>query len=200
MPRGRRTSLVITLSREDLLELRSWQRSTTIPAGLARRGRIILLLSSGASVSDVSRTVGIQRPHVYKWAHRFIEHGIGGLRDKSGRGLRRSAALALSPTPDQDFSMSDDLNARRVGSTWCPAPITDLETKEMIRSIKGYPILTGLRGEKGVDTGIIMDCLLRLSQLVIDFECIQEIDINPFMVESKANKSFIVDARILAGR
>lgn len=81
-----------------------------------------------------------------------------------------------------------------------PAPITDLEAEEMIHSIKGYPILTGLRGEKGVDTGIIKDCLLRLSQLVIDFECIQAIDINPFIVGSKANKSFIVDARILAGR
>ena len=81
-----------------------------------------------------------------------------------------------------------------------PAPITDLETEEMIQSIKGYPILKGIRGEKGVNIPVIKECLLKLSQLVCDFECINAIDINPFMVGEKAESSFIVDARILVGR
>ncbi|MFC1556681.1 acetate--CoA ligase family protein [candidate division KSB1 bacterium] len=80
------------------------------------------------------------------------------------------------------------------------APITDLEAEEMISSIKGYQILKGVRGEKGVDLNSIKDTLLRVSQLVTDFECIQAIDINPFMVGDRKENSHIVDARILAGR
>lgn len=101
MASGRKTSLSIALTAECQRELGSWQRSTTISMGLARRGRIILLLSSGASVSEVSRTVGMERPHVYKWARRFIEKGIDGLCDKSGRGRKRGKAtpLAKQSTP-----------------------------------------------------------------------------------------------------
>ena len=80
-----------------------------------------------------------------------------------------------------------------------PVPVSDLEAEEMIKSIKGYPILEGIRGEKGVDTGIIKDCLLRLSQLVTDFDCIKAIDINPFIVTDKPISSLIVDSRILVG-
>ena len=66
--------------------LESWQRSTTIQAGLARRGRIILLLSEGASISHISRTVGIRRRFIYKWVVRFQSLGVPGLSDKPGRG------------------------------------------------------------------------------------------------------------------
>jgi acetyltransferase len=81
-----------------------------------------------------------------------------------------------------------------------PAPITDVEADEIIRSIKGYPILKGIRGEKGVDIECIKECLLRLSQLVCDFDCIQSIDINPFKVGESARTSFVVDARIVVGK
>ena len=100
MPSGRRTSLVVSPSLEVHRQLEAWQRSTTIRAGLARRGRIILLLSSGVSVSEVSRRVGMERCHVYKWAHRFIERGIDGLHDSPGRGHRpseSSLSLAIHP-------------------------------------------------------------------------------------------------------
>ena len=50
--------------------------------GSSPTGQIILMLSNGDSVSEVSRTVGIERPHVYKWARRFIVRGIQGLVDK----------------------------------------------------------------------------------------------------------------------
>jgi len=86
MARGRRTSITITLAPENLRQLEAWNRSTAIPAGLARRARLILLLAQGTSVSDTARTIGIERRHVYKWANRFLCDGIAGLRDKCGRG------------------------------------------------------------------------------------------------------------------
>ncbi len=84
--RGRTTQLSVTLTPGDRTLLESWQRSTTIQAGLARRGRIILLMSEGASISHISRTVGIRRRFIYKWVVRFQSLGVSGLSDKPGRG------------------------------------------------------------------------------------------------------------------
>ena len=88
MARGRKSQLVLTLSAEQRYELESWQRSTTLGAGLARRGRIILLLADGQSVSDVARQVAMGRRHIYKWVERFKAQGLRGLYDKPGRGRK----------------------------------------------------------------------------------------------------------------
>ena len=72
MARGRHTSLRIRLTPADRQTLRSWQRSTTIPAGRARRGRIILQLADGVPISHIADTVGISRRFIYKWAKRFL--------------------------------------------------------------------------------------------------------------------------------
>ena len=69
--------------------LRAWQRARTIPAGLARRGRMIVLLADGMTITDITKTVGISRRFVYKWVQRFLEQGVAGLADKPGRGGRR---------------------------------------------------------------------------------------------------------------
>lgn len=88
MARGRKTSLTIQLSAEERHALTAWQRSTTIPAGRARRGRIILQLADGVPISHIATTVGISRRFVYKWAKRFLQYGVEGLADKPGRGYR----------------------------------------------------------------------------------------------------------------
>jgi len=82
MPRGRKTSLTIRLTPAQRQTLLAWQRATTIPAGLARRGRMILLLADGMTITDIAATVGISRRFVYKWAQRFVEEGLEGLQDK----------------------------------------------------------------------------------------------------------------------
>lgn len=86
MARGRKTSLTISLTADERQTLLAWQRSTTIPAGRARRGRIILQLADGVPISHIAATVGISRRFVYKWSQRFLEHGIEGLADTPGRG------------------------------------------------------------------------------------------------------------------
>lgn len=89
MPRGRKTALAIQLTAQERETLLAWQRSTTIPAGRARRARIILLMADGVPIAHVATMVGISRRFVYKWAWRFLEHGIEGLTDKLGRGKGR---------------------------------------------------------------------------------------------------------------
>lgn len=88
MARGRKSSLRILLSSEEHDTLEHWQRSTTIAAGLARRGKIILLLAAGRSQSDVAGSVGVQRTVVRKWAKRFLTQRLEGLSDAPGRGAK----------------------------------------------------------------------------------------------------------------
>src|SRR5215468_1398200 len=89
MARGRKTALTIRLTPAQRHTLLAWQRSTTLAAGRVRRGRMILLLAEQMPIATVAATVGISRRFVYKWAQRFVEAGLDGLADKSGRGRRR---------------------------------------------------------------------------------------------------------------
>ena len=82
MARGRTTSLTIRLTPVERQTLLAWQRATTISAGRARRGRIILLLADRLPISTIAATVGISRRFVYKWVQRFVQEGLEGLHDK----------------------------------------------------------------------------------------------------------------------
>lgn len=77
------------------------------------------------------------------------------------------------------------------------APLRELGARRMIRQIRGYKMFEGFRGEPPSDTESIQECLQRLSQLVIDCEDIDELDINPLIVYQEGNGSVVVDARIL---
>jgi acetyltransferase len=74
------------------------------------------------------------------------------------------------------------------------APITVTEAKEMITSIKSYPLLKGMRGEKSIDFQALTDTILRVSQLVTELPEIKELDLNPVIVDEKYSK--VVDVRI----
>lgn len=76
------------------------------------------------------------------------------------------------------------------------APLTEHDAQEMIKEIKGYRLLQGFRGQPAIDTRIIIDNLLRLSQLALDWPQISELDFNPFIVDPDPNKCKIVDVRI----
>src|SRR5215510_7277322 len=93
MARGRTTSLTIRLTPAERQTLLAWQRATTISAGRARRGRIVLLVADGMPISDVAATVGIRRRFVYKWVQRFLHEGLQGLADKPRPGRGRTQDL-----------------------------------------------------------------------------------------------------------
>jgi len=89
MPRGRQTSFTIHLTPAERQTLLAWQRSSRIPAGLARRGRLLLLLADGLTITEIAAVVGLSRRHTYKWIQRFLQAGLEGLYDKLGWGHRR---------------------------------------------------------------------------------------------------------------
>jgi len=76
------------------------------------------------------------------------------------------------------------------------APITDLEASGMISSIRTSQLLSGVRGEKPSDIKKLSECIQRISQLVIDFPQIKELDLNPAVVFEEGKGCKIVDVRI----
>jgi hypothetical protein len=82
MTSGRHTALTIQLTADERQTLERWQRSARIPARLARRGRMILLLADGVPLSQIADIVEGTRHSVYKWVQRFLEEGVEGLADK----------------------------------------------------------------------------------------------------------------------
>jgi hypothetical protein len=102
MPRGRKTSFTIRLTPAQRHTLLAWQRATTMPAGLARRARIILLLADGRTITDIAAAVGVSRKFVYKWVQRFVQDGLKGLHERpSGPAPRRRPLPPARGAPDE---------------------------------------------------------------------------------------------------
>ncbi|MBU0983749.1 MAG: acetate--CoA ligase family protein [candidate division Zixibacteria bacterium] len=76
-------------------------------------------------------------------------------------------------------------------------PLTAQRARRMIKSLRSYPLLTGFRGTAPVDLSVIEETLLRVSQLVRDFHCLSEIDLNPFIVSASRERCRVVDARLI---
>ena len=77
------------------------------------------------------------------------------------------------------------------------APLAELEAREMISEIRSYHLLQGVRGERPADIDAIVDCILRISQLVSDFPEIVEMDINPLLVREAGAGAIAVDMRMV---
>src|SRR3954462_15738753 len=100
--RGRKSSLAIALTPEDRTEIKHWQRATTCHAGLARRGRVLLLLERGETLKEAARLCGLSVRHVRKWAERFRALGIAGLHDKPRPGRKPVFSPRGRVAPGQD--------------------------------------------------------------------------------------------------
>ena len=86
--RGRKTTLIVRLEPQQRDELESWQRKTSMPAGLVRRARAILELADCGCICEAARRVGMSRRHMEKWAKRFLAGGVAGLHDKPRPGRK----------------------------------------------------------------------------------------------------------------
>jgi acetyltransferase len=79
------------------------------------------------------------------------------------------------------------------------APFDRRDAREMIREVQAYHLLRGVRGERPSDVEAIVETLLQLSQLVIDFPEIMEFDINPLTVFEEGRGVVGVDMRLVLG-
>ena len=75
------------------------------------------------------------------------------------------------------------------------APLSYDEAYSMIHSLRGYKILKGTRGQKGINEQKFAEIIVRLSTLLRFATQIKEMDINPLLADE--NNVVAVDARIL---
>jgi acetate---CoA ligase (ADP-forming) len=73
-------------------------------------------------------------------------------------------------------------------------PLTDLDAREMLRSLRTFPLLDGYRGAPRCDLAAIEDTLLRVSAMVESHPEIVELDCNPLI--AGPDGAMIVDARL----
>ncbi len=78
-------------------------------------------------------------------------------------------------------------------------PLSKEDVHEMVREIKAFPLLRGVRGETEADIEAIEKSLLILSQMAVDFPQIVEADINPVLVRKKGEGLIAIDARFTIG-
>ncbi len=77
------------------------------------------------------------------------------------------------------------------------APINVEEAREMLREIRSYALLRGVRGEEETDLAALVEALVALGRLAADFPELVEGEINPFMVRRRGEGAVAVDARLL---
>ncbi|MFQ5712919.1 MAG: acetate--CoA ligase family protein [Candidatus Scalinduaceae bacterium] len=75
------------------------------------------------------------------------------------------------------------------------APVTETEALEMMKEIKGYPILSGYRGMKELAISQIIKTIVTISELISNVDEIKEVELNPLFVYEK--DTIAVDARII---
>jgi acyl-CoA synthetase (NDP forming) len=75
-------------------------------------------------------------------------------------------------------------------------PLTDRDARELVRSVKGFPLLDGWRGAPPGDVAAIEETLLRVSQLAGEHPEVVEMDLNPLRVLPPGRGCLVVDARV----
>lgn len=74
-------------------------------------------------------------------------------------------------------------------------PLTRKDAQDMIREIKGYPLLQGYRGREGVNISALESIILEISDFVDKNPEIRELDLNPTFAYSDG--AIVVDARVI---
>lgn len=79
--------------------------------------------------------------------------------------------------------------------TFRVVPISRADAQQMIKEIKGYAVLKGVRGQPPINFKALEDALLSISELILMNPEIQELDINPLFVTQE--KAVAGDVRIV---
>src|SRR3990172_3712505 len=74
-------------------------------------------------------------------------------------------------------------------------PLERRDAREMVREIKGYPLLEGYRGQEPAEVGYLEELLLKLSRFAEEHPEVREVDLNP--VFAYRDGALAVDARVV---
>ncbi len=157
-------------------------------------GGVALDLRSADEVEDAF--VGMQR----RLANSGLEGAMRGahVQAMAGSGLDTLVGVTRDPSfgPLVAFGLGGTLVELMGDVVFRGAPITDRDSREMVRAIRGAKMFGGWRGAPPADVAAIEATLLRISQLVSDCAEIAEMDVNPLRVFEPGQGAVALDARI----
>lgn len=78
----------LTVSPEQRAVLETWARSRVLPQRQVQRARLVLLAADGVANDAIAARLATSKPSVLKWRARFLQAGVDGLEEASGRGRR----------------------------------------------------------------------------------------------------------------
>ena len=81
--------------------------------------------------------------------------------------------------------------------TFRVAPFSPREAEDMLGEIRARALLDGVRGQPPSDKKAVIDALLRIGQLALDFPEIVELDINPLIVYPQGQGAIAIDMRLV---
>jgi acyl-CoA synthetase (NDP forming) len=139
------------------------------------------IITKVRSYNDKARISGILVQHM---APKGVEVIIGGLRDSQfgPTVLFGLGGIFVEALKDASFRV---------------APLSDIDCRQMIREIRAYSILQGVRGEPPSDEEAIVSVLQATSRVMMENNILRQMDLNPVIVYPTG--ASIVDARMGLG-
>jgi acetyltransferase len=76
-------------------------------------------------------------------------------------------------------------------------PVSEEDLWEMVREVKGYPLLSGARGRPRGDLEALVHVMLKVARLAQDWPALKELDVNPLFVLPEGRGVCAVDALVV---
>jgi acyl-CoA synthetase (NDP forming) len=153
--------------------------------------------------SDVGAVVvGLDSPAAAASAYRAMRERLGAAMD--GGVVQAMAAAGVETIvglvhdegfgPLVMFGMGGTAAEVLADRAFRILPLTDLDAGELVRAVRGAPLLFGYRGQPGVNVRALEDLLLRVARLAENVPEVAELDLNPVVVSEGG--AVAVDARL----
>src|SRR5262245_18646097 len=136
------------LTAEERQALEQLASSRTAQARTVERARILLAIADGCRPSRVAQELGVSRPTVYTWLHRFNERGLAGLEDRPRAG-RPHTYTAEQRAEVIATALTDPKGLGQPFGCW-----TLDRLRDYLNELKGIPIKRSRIGEILVDEGL----------------------------------------------
>jgi acetate---CoA ligase (ADP-forming) len=150
-------------------------------------GGVHLGLRTGEDVRDAFATM-----------QRVLGASMGGanLQPMADPGVELIAGVTRDPQfgPLVVFGMGGVAAELQRDTSLRLPPLTDVDVQEMLRSLRGSPLLFGYRGSQPVDTAALADVLARVSRLAETLPELAELDCNP--VIASPSGALVVDVKL----
>ncbi len=146
-----------------------------------------------AAIADMEKTLKRLKPRptidgflVQEMAPAGIECFVGGRRDQA------FGPIIMVGLGGIFIEIFKDTSIRL-------APVTKKEASDMLKELKAYPLLQGVRGKGKTDIKALVEVICRVSSLLTNCSEISEMDLNPVIVHPDGQGVSIVDARVFFG-